>query len=188
VRWCGRSDPSLSAAGREAAERIAAEIASDPADLGGPATAAVVLTSPLRRARETAAAIARTNGHRPVEIEPDLTDIDFGIADGLTWDELAAAYPDLADTVLAGASPDWPGGETKTQVASRARSATDRILQAAEAHAVVVVSHAGVLREITDLVLPGAIATWSFEPASALRLDLVGGLWVPAAKSPAGVG
>ena len=188
LRWCGRSDPSLNAAGREAAERLAAEIASDQADLGRSSAAAVVLTSPLRRARETAAAIARTIGHASVQVEPDLTEIDFGIADGLTWDELIAAYPDLAAAVLAGASPDWPGGETKTQVASRARSSTERILQAAEAHAVVVVSHAGLLCEITDLLLRAAIATWSFEPASALRLDLVGGLWVPAAKIPVGVG
>jgi ribonuclease H / adenosylcobalamin/alpha-ribazole phosphatase len=186
VRWCGRSDPSLSAAGRDAAERIAAEIARD---LGGGRTAeAIVLSSPLRRALQTAAAIAQTIGSAPVQIEPDLTEIDVGVADGLTWDELAAAYPDLAAAVLAGASPDWPGGETRAQAASRARSATHRIVAAVDAHAVVVASHAGLLREIADLLSRGAIASWSFEPASALRLDLVGGLWVPAAKSPVGVG
>jgi probable phosphoglycerate mutase len=188
VRWCGRSDPSLSAAGRDPAERLAAEIATDLADLGGPAAATVVLTSPLRRAVQTAAAMARAIGHALVQIEPDLTEIDVGIADGLTWDELVAAYPDLADAVLAGVKPDWPGGETRAQVAGRARSATERILQAAGAHAVVVVSHAGLLHEIAAVVSRGAIATWSFEPASALRLDLVRGVWVLAAKRPVGVG
>ena len=187
VRWCGRSDPSLSTAGRDAAERLAAEIATDLADLGGPAAATVVLTSPLRRAVQTAAAMARA-GHALVQIEPDLTEIDVGIADGLTWDELVAAHPDLAEAVLAGANPDWPSGETRAQVAGRARSATERILQAAGAHAVVVVSHAGLLHEIAAVVSRGAIATWSFEPASALRLDLRGGVWVPAAKRPVGVG
>jgi broad specificity phosphatase PhoE len=185
VRWCGRSDPPLNAAGRDAAERTAAEIAGDLT--GGRTAEAVVLTSPLRRAEQTAAAIARTIGSAPAEIEPDLTEVDFGIADGLTWDELVAAYPDLADAVLSGANPDWPGGETRAQVVGRARSATDGILQAVEAHAVVVVSHGGLLHEIAAVVSRGAIATWSFEPASALRLDLVAGIWVPATKSPAGV-
>jgi len=188
VRWCGRSDPSLNAAGRDAAERVAAEIATDLADLAGPAAATVVLASPLRRARETAAAIAWTIGAEDLQIEPDFAEIDFGVADGLTWDELAAAQPRLADVVLAGASPDWPGGETRAEVAARARSATERILQAAEAHAVVVVSHAGLLGEIADLLSRGAVATWSFEPASALRLDLIGGVWGPATERPVGVG
>jgi len=188
VRWCGRSDPSLNAAGRDAAERVATEIATDLADLAGPAAATVVLASPLRRARETAAAIAWTIGAEDLQIEPDFAEIDFGVADGLTWDELAAAQPKLADVVLAGASPDWPGGETRAEVAARARSATERILQAAEAHAVVVVSHAGLLGEIADPLSRGAVATWSFEPASALRLDLVGGVWGPATERPVGVG
>jgi broad specificity phosphatase PhoE len=186
VRWCGRSDPPLNAAGRDAAERTAADIARDLGD--GRTTEEIVLTSPLRRARETAIAIARAIGHASVHVEPDLTEIDFGVADGLTWDELVAAYPDPATSVLAGANPDWPGGETRAQVVGRAKHAMDRILQTAEAHVVVVVSHAGLLREIANLQSRGAVATWSFEPASALRLDLVDGLWVPVTKSPVGVG
>lgn len=188
VRWCGRSDPSLNAAGRDGAERVAAEIATDLADLARPAAATVVLTSPLRRARETAAALARAVGSAPAQIEPDLAEIDFGVADGLTWEELVAAHADLAEAVLAGANPDWPGGETRAQVVGRARNATDRILQAVEAHAIVVVSHAGLLGEIADLLSRGAVAGWSFEPASALRLDLAGGAWVASARKPVGVG
>jgi probable phosphoglycerate mutase len=179
----------LSVAGREAAERVAAQIASELAGLDGAAAAAVVLTSPLRRARETAAAIARTIRQAPVCIAPDLAEVDFGAADGLTWDELVAAYPDLSDAVLAGANPDWPGGEGAAQVAGRERAAADEILLTARTHPVIVVSHGGLLPGIAARVSTGGIASWSFEPATARRLHLVAGVWISATWiGPVGVG
>jgi probable phosphoglycerate mutase len=187
VRWCGRSDPSLTPAGREAAERVAAEIAADLA--GRRSTGVVILSSPLRRALQSAAPIARTIGSAAVNVEPDLAEVDFGTVDGVTWDELVLAQPTLSEAILAGAKPDWPGGETAAEVASRARSAADRILRAAEAGSVVVVSHGRLLREIAAHLSPVDIAAWSFEPASARRLDPLAGLWIPATNMcPLGVG
>jgi broad specificity phosphatase PhoE len=183
VRWCGRSDPALTPAGRTAAEALAAELSAELASApgGGHATTAVILASPLRRALETADAIALTIGTR-VRVEPDLAEIDFGTVDGLTWDELVAATPGLSDLILAGADVDWPAGETAAEVAGRAGSAVKRILAIATGGPVIAVSHGGLLREIARRLVPvDPGADSPFEPASARRLALVDGRWVMAA-------
>jgi probable phosphoglycerate mutase len=178
-RWCGRSDPELTEAGRAAADRVAAQIATEiaaetaadvAADLARrPDPGAVVLSSPLRRALDTAGAIARALEAR-VQVESDLVEVDFGAVDGLTWDELVAAHPSLSVAILAGREPDWPAGETAIQVAARARSAGDQILDVARQTAVVVVSHGGLLPAIARH-LGGDVSPDRFEPGSAHRLE-----------------
>jgi broad specificity phosphatase PhoE len=176
-RWCGRSDPELTEAGRAFADRVAAQIAAEVAAQTAaaltqePATGAVVMSSPLRRALDTAGAIARALEAR-VKVESDLVEVDFGAVDGLTWDELVAAYPALSDAILAGSEPDWPGGETAIQVATRARSIADRILDVARTTAVVVVSHGCLLPAIARH-LGGDVSPDRFEPGSAHRLEPV---------------
>ena len=140
-RWCGRSDPPLSGAGVAAATMLAADLA-----LEVPAGAFVV-ASPLRRAHATADAIAAALGTRLV-VDPDLVEVDFGRIDGLTWDELEAADPALAEAILTDGEPDWPDGETAASVARRARSAAARLADRAQAGPVVVVSHGRILRAI----------------------------------------
>ena len=182
VRWCGRSDPGLTPAGRAAASRLAGDLARDVAavlvaEAAARPAEAVVLSSPLRRSVETAEAIGRAL-RAPVRIDPDLVEIDFGVADGLTWDELLAAHPTLAATILLGDEPDWPRGETHADVDRRAGRAAGRIHALSSGAPVVVVSHGGVLRAIArhldrrpvagDV---GAAPVIRLEPASMLRLD-----------------
>lgn len=182
TRWCGRSDPALTQAGGEAAERVAGEIAADlAAQLSrGHTTDPAILASPLRRALQTAGAIGREVGSR-VRIEPDLVEVDFGMVDGLTWDELVAAYPNLSNAILAGTDADWPGGEAAAEVARRAESVSERIIGIAATGPVIAVSHGRLLREIARRIVPGNPAPEApFEPASARRLDLIDGRWIPA--------
>lgn len=160
-RWCGRSNPALTAAGIAAAADLAAQLVAVVP--GG----AVIVASPLRRALDTADAIGTALRSR-VRIDPDLIEVDLGVADGLTWDELAEKHPVLAEAILGGPDVDWPGGETAVQVATRARSAAERIADLARNGAVVVVSHGGLLRALS---LAMGSATDGFEPASAVRLD-----------------
>lgn len=168
-RWCGRSDPELSEEGREAAYRLADEIAAEIEV--GQGAGVVVLSSPLRRALETAAAIGR-DLDAPVQVEPDLVEVDFGAADGMTWDELVAAHPSLAETILDGGQPDWPEGETADQVAARAGSAAARIVDLAGSRVVVVVTHGGLLVALA-LHLGADIQAGSLGAAAAHRFDPV---------------
>lgn len=119
-RWCGRSDPPLSREGRRIAVTTAEQLA---AELPGDAT---ILSSPLRRARETALAIAAAVD-RPVSVVPELVEVDFGRVDGLTWDEVARLEPDLAGRIVAGHPLDWPDGETAASVADRATRASTTV-------------------------------------------------------------
>ncbi len=167
-RWCGRSDPELWDAGLAAAKRLAAELAVEVADEPAirQATGIVILSSPSRRAIQTAEAIARALA-APIHVEPDLAEVDFGAADGLTWDELVAAQPSLAEAILAGSDPDWPGGETRVQVAARARTMADRLLDRPRSGDVIVVSHGGLLRALAPIL--GTPLPVGVEPATALR-------------------
>lgn len=161
-RWCGRSDPALTPAGAAAAIARAAELA-----LAIPAGAHVV-TSPLRRARDTAGAIADALGSAAL-VDPDLIEVDVGRADGLTWDELAAAHPAVADAIVAGGEPDWPDGETAADLGRRARSAGGRVLELARSGSVVVVSHGGLLRALAREL--GSAVPVRLAPAAAIRLE-----------------
>lgn len=95
-----------------------------------------VLTSPLRRARDT----CRLAGFGDVaREEPDLVEWDYGQYEGMTSREIEESQPGW--TIWTGAVP---GGETAEQVARRA----DRVIAAATAAAgdVLLFAHGHFLR------------------------------------------
>lgn len=165
-RYCGRGDPPLSVAGREAAATLAAALAP------GLARDVLIVSSPARRARQTAAPIAAAAGVRDLEIDERWRETDFGIAEGRTFDELSALAPDLAKALLRGASDiDWPGGETAAVLEARVEAAWRAIM--ARGLPVVVVSHAGPLRHALALaraVAPADIGL--IDPATAVRVSI----------------
>lgn len=151
-RWCGRSDPELSDTGRSQSRRLAVALAAELGE-GAPGRP-VVLSSPLRRATQTADEIARALG-ATVRIEASLVEVDFGVADGLTWHEVTRREPALAAALIATGDPDWPGGETAAAVIQRASLAARRISAIVEEGPLVVVSHGGLLRALGTLVEGG---------------------------------
>jgi broad specificity phosphatase PhoE len=128
-RYCGRSDPPLDESGLEGAERLASELAV--VIEGG----AEVITSPLRRALETAERLSRATA-----IDERLVEVDFGAADGLTFAEIAKRWPAIGEAIgRHDAAIDWPGGETWHSVRARARSFGASLARDRD---VVVVTHA----------------------------------------------
>ena len=126
----------LNAAGLDQARALADRLrAVDPA---------AIYSSPLERALETAAPVARACG-RKVTIEPDLVEIDFGAWTGAAFDaldrdplwQLFNAHPGRARI---------PGGERLADVAARSAAALRRLARRHEGQAVIVVSHLDVLR------------------------------------------
>jgi probable phosphoglycerate mutase len=104
----GRTDIPLTANGRREASRLATLLRDEDFSL--------VLTSPLRRARETcelAGLAARA------EVDPDLSEWDYGEYEGLRPDEIRRAAPRW---MLF--SDGCPGGESPEQVGIR----VDRLL------------------------------------------------------------
>ena len=172
ARWAGsRSDPPLNDAGRAAADALAsALVVRLPKET-------VVLASPARRAVETARPIAAALGVA-VEMDDDLREVDVGELDGLTFDETAARYPDLARRLLASDRDiDWPGGERVADLRARAGTAMAR-LDAAGAGTVVIVSHGGVIGElIATLAGPDAVEDLWLEAGTAVSLEREGDAW-----------
>jgi probable phosphoglycerate mutase len=189
-RWCGLTDLSLSRAGAAEARSLASRLAAElPAEVA-------LLSSPARRARETAEPIARALGLRAdddgaigVDIDDGLQEVDFGRAEGCTSADIERRLPSLAADLAAGASEvDWPDGETAEAVRQRVGAAWQRL--AGRDRPVVAVCHGGVIRAVlADLGLglnPGR--RWSVAPAATLELRRTGGVWaVVPADEPAQV-
>jgi alpha-ribazole phosphatase len=138
IRYCGRSDPPLSEAGHAQAARLGGILGGAlPAD-------ALVISSPSLRAYATAEAISAAAGLGPIETDERWREADVGVAEGRTFDELAAIAPDLAAALAAGALEiDWPDGETHRSLVQRVGAAWDALLD--HGRSAVVVSHAGPL-------------------------------------------
>jgi probable phosphoglycerate mutase len=97
-----------------------------------------IIASPLRRARETAEALAEG---APVRIEPRLIEFDFGDWEGRIGAELIAEGVGYGPVEGWGADFAAPGGETVAMLEARVEAALGAIGAPA-----VVVTHRGVMR------------------------------------------
>jgi probable phosphoglycerate mutase len=131
-RFQGHADTALNEAGRGQAALLADGLAD--------ADFAVVYTSPLRRASETAAIVAARLGLdvRPLEA---LREIDVGDWQGLTVDEVKERHPELQDW-----RSGWAGGETYDQLSARVLPALVGLAAAHADERILAVTHAGPVR------------------------------------------
>ncbi|ANH91277.1 bifunctional RNase H/acid phosphatase [Streptomyces sp. SAT1] len=142
----GGSDPSLSAVGREQAERAAAALARR-------GTIQAVVSSPLARTRETAAIVAARLG-LAVTVDEDLRETDFGAWEGLTFGEVRERHQDDLNAWLA--SPEAEptgGGESFAATAVRIAAARDRLVAAHAGRTVLVVTHVTPIKTFVRLAL-----------------------------------
>ena len=141
----GQADIELSQLGHAQARQVAdwarRLAASRPGDV---ATIREVWSSPLRRARETAAAIAAAIG-LPVLLDEQLCELHAGIFQGHLWADLEQMFPDEVAQWRSG-DPHYviPGGESRAQLAARGRAALET-LAARDTLGMIVVAHGGVL-------------------------------------------
>ncbi|MFI6683792.1 bifunctional RNase H/acid phosphatase [Streptomyces sp. NPDC050485] len=154
----GGSDPELSAVGRGQAERAAAALAAR-------GTVQAIVSSPLRRCRETAAVVAARLG-LDVHIEEGLRETDFGAWEGLTFAEVRERYADDLDAWLASAkAAPTGGGESFATVARRVSATRDRLIAAYPGRTVLAVTHVTPIKTLVRLAL-GA------PPESLFRMEL----------------
>lgn len=166
LTYAGRSDVALSDAGRAEAQRLAAALSSRPI--------ALILTSPLSRAAETARPLAEALGLAPVA-EPALAEFDFGLFEGRAKAELGL------NLRKSHARTPVPGGESLWDVWARAGRVVRRIRQAGVPAGVeiAVVGHFWtnrlVLGRCTGLSFDEACRSRAYRPetGSVVRLDLV---------------
>jgi len=131
ARFSGRNELPLDEAGRAQAAGLAAR------DYG---KVAAVVSSPLRRAVETAEAIASPLGVA-VDVVDDLVETDFGVWEGLTFAEALEADPDVMRRWHGSPEVAPPGGESFGQVGTRVDRARTALTSTYPDATVVVVTH-----------------------------------------------
>ncbi|MEV1293410.1 bifunctional RNase H/acid phosphatase [Pseudonocardia sp. NPDC049635] len=137
-RYSGHGDPELTAVGQQQAAAAARALAARLAKQG--VEPAAVLSSPLRRARQTAAAVAETTGAE-LQIRDALIETDFGGWEGLSFAEARERDPELHARWLGSADVEPPGGESFRAVRERVEAERRRIVEEFHGATVVVVSH-----------------------------------------------
>ncbi len=133
----GRTDVPLNETGRAQARAAGSLLARRRWD--------AVLTSPLSRASETAALIARELGLDAPEIFDAAIERDYGDAEGFDFRTLDAQWPGRRRA---------PGGETRDQVAGRFLPALLDLAAQRPGQSLVIVSHGGAIRSVLSSVAP----------------------------------
>lgn len=153
IRYHGRTDVALSELGRNQM-RAAREWL---AEQGKTRDFSPVFTSPLVRAAEGARIIA--GEHVAAFVIEEFVEVDFGLFEGLTAEEIAERYPEeFRGWNVDRLAPDfvYPGGESRAAFTARVARGTLRML--AQWHgargsgrtgaSALLVAHRGVLRAV----------------------------------------
>ena len=166
-RFSGRNELPLNDVGREQAVRLAKR-AFGPVD--------AVVSSPLRRAIETAEAIAAPLG-LPVETVEGFIETDFGVWEGLTFAEAAEADGAVLREWQGRVDVAPPGGETFAAVGQRVERARDALVAAHPDSTVLVVTHVTPIKWLVCAALeapPIALFRLHLDTASVSIVDYYG--------------
>jgi probable phosphoglycerate mutase len=142
----GALDPELTADGLAQAERVAAEVAKLEPE--------VLISSPLKRARQTADAISRATGLRVID-DTDWYELSFGSWDGKSIEEVKAETPEDYQAWVNSSSYRPGGGESYDEAAVRIDAAMEKVLSQYPGQKVVVVTHNGVIKSAANLAIGG---------------------------------
>jgi broad specificity phosphatase PhoE len=156
----GRADPALDKTGRTQASSVAAALSPLRRDTR-------IISSPLRRARETAGIIARDG---EVEIDERWIELDYGSLEG-------TPVVDVPEAIWARWRSDADfapgGGESLRALGQRVCDSCDELIADAEARDVIVVTHVSPVKAATAWALGvGDEVTWRMyvAPGSITRI------------------
>jgi broad specificity phosphatase PhoE len=135
-RFQGHADPPLNGTGRAQAVELSVALKADEL--------AVVYSSPLRRALETAEIVAASHGLQPVQLDA-LREVDVGSWQGLIRAEIEERFPEQFARWLD-YDQGWQDGESYDELGRRVVAA---LLELANRHAgqrILAVTHGGPIR------------------------------------------
>jgi probable phosphoglycerate mutase len=167
-RYAGTSDVPLTAAGLDQAAAAAKRLAAVGLD--------AIVSSPLLRARTTASEVAEVCG-LPVTVDEGFRETDFGVWEGLTFEEVRERWPDAVTAWLADPATGPPGGESFLAAQQRVEAALARVLAAHAGRRVLIVSHVGPVKALVASVLrapPAAVFRMHLDLAALSSID-----WYP---------
>jgi ribonuclease H / adenosylcobalamin/alpha-ribazole phosphatase len=169
-RFAGTSDVPLTETGLRQAKAAASRLAAR----GG---VELIVTSPLRRTRQTAAEVAAVTG-APVRVEDRIRESDFGKWEGLSFAEASEQWPEAMAAWLADPAVPPPDGESFTDVGRRVGAALDALLAAEPGRCCLIVSHVTPIKELVARAVqapsPAALYRMQLDVASLCEID-----WYP---------
>ena len=152
-RYQGHLDVDLDEVGRAQAARGATLLAG--------LSPSAIVCSDLLRSRSTADELARLTGVA-VTIDKRLREIDVGAWQGLTFDEVMAAFPDEVAQWRDGREGRRGGGESLVEVAERAVAAVRDALQILpDGETIVVATHGAAGRALVASMIGLPVALWT---------------------------
>lgn len=178
TRIQGHLDIPLNDNGRWQAQRLARALAARDA-------IHAVYSSDLRRAHDTAQAIATATG-APLHTHTGLRERGFGLFEGKTYAEIEQTWPEESEHWRR-RTPDWQppqGGESLLQVRARILQTLQELAAPHAGQQIVLVAHGGVMDQLyrlatgQDLQAP---RTWQLGNTAVNRL-----LWTPEGLSLVG--
>ena len=168
----GSADPPLSAAGADQARRAAGS-----ALLRGRAFTEV-LTSPMSRCQQTARIVAEALGISVV-VDRDLREMDFGLWEEMTFDEVQDRYPvDLERWKQSAMSPPTGSSETLAAVVDRMGTVAAGFASRYAGASVLAVTHITPVKALVAHALgapPTALFHMELSSACFSRISYTGG-------------
>jgi probable phosphoglycerate mutase len=169
----GGADPPLTAHGLDQARAAAALLGRGHRDQAVDA----VVSSPLRRARQTADEAAAALGLQ-VRVADDVRECAFGEWEGHTFAEVRAGWPRQLSAWLADPAEAPPGGESFEAVRRRVERARDRLLARYPGRRVLVVTHVNPVKLLVRAALGApltAVYRMELSPASLTEIQWYAG-------------
>jgi ribonuclease H / adenosylcobalamin/alpha-ribazole phosphatase len=164
-RFSGRGDAALTERGQAQAAAAAKRLVGAGID--------AIVSSPLRRTQQTAAAVA---GELGLEVATDdgFAETHFGEWEGATFPEIAKQSPEALRAWLDDPQLAPPGGESMASTAARAAAARERVITAYPGQTVLIVTHVTpiktLLREAIGAPMD-AVFRMHLDPASLSVID-----------------
>jgi len=138
-RVLGRVDEPILSSELEAIKTKAQEFDKEGINL--------IVSSPLLRARQTAQAIAELLKLEVREHE-NFIERDFGILNGLSWEDFSAKYPEETKGNSRNFQPELKGAETIEEVELRVKEEMEDLRHHYHHKKLLIVTHSGVIRII----------------------------------------
>lgn len=176
-QYLGRRDDELNGNGLAQADALATALSELAFD--------AVVSSPLKRTRETARRLAAPSA-RTVLTDDRLIELDFGSWEGRTRSQLIATSPESASEIEAweaDPSRSTPGGESLLDLQRRVVDLVDELAREREGSTVVLVSHMGPIKVLLCAALqlplesagrifldPATISVVDWGPGAVVRL------------------
>jgi broad specificity phosphatase PhoE len=133
--------------------------------------------SDLSRALETATIVLSAHPHVKLQTEERLREFDFGQWEGLTWPEICARWPEVAERASTSARQYTPpGGERFEDVVARVDAFLRHLRTLGDDARVLAVGHAGTLHAALAALRPAGLDPLGvvFSTASYSRFAMEG--------------